>query len=133
MIKRTRPHCHASCSVTSFMVLWSLVVSVAEAQTPTGSRWWPSEWGPEDERGASHRITPARVVEAARLIQEGRIYSLGRLYEPGMPGFGNRHYSLTIPGRPTGGPLGPNQIVYNDELTCSAFLHRAREAVDEGQ
>jgi hypothetical protein len=70
MNKRTRPHCRVFCSVTALMVLWSLVVSVAEAQTPTGSCWWPSEWGPDDERGASHRITPDRVVEAARLIQE---------------------------------------------------------------
>lgn len=84
------------------------------AQTP--DTWWPSEWGPDDERGAANRITPERVVEAARLITEGRIYSLGRAYEPGMPSFGNRHYSLTLPGKPTGGPMGENQLVYNDEL-----------------
>jgi len=86
------------------------------AQTQPAERWWPSEWGPEDERGASNRITAERVVEAARLITEGRIYSLGRAYEPGMPSFGNRHYSLTLPGKPTGGPMGENQVVYNDEL-----------------
>jgi kynurenine formamidase len=50
------------------------------------------------------------------LIKEGRIYQLGRTYELGMPLFGNRHYSLTIPGLPTGGPLGVGQVVYNDEL-----------------
>ena len=33
-----------------------------------------------------------------------------------MPVFGKRHFSLTIPGRPTGGPDGTNRGVYNDEL-----------------
>ena len=88
----------------------------AAAQAPLDGPWWPSPWGAEDERGASNRITPERVLEAARLIREGKIYSLGRLYEAGMPGFGNRHFSLTIPGVPTGGPFGENRIVYNDEL-----------------
>ena len=33
-----------------------------------------------------------------------------------MPLFGNRHFSLTMPGLPTGGPQGTGQIVYNDEM-----------------
>ncbi|MDH3735366.1 MAG: cyclase family protein [Gemmatimonadota bacterium] len=78
--------------------------------------WWPSEWGAEDQRGAVNRLTPAKVLEAAALITNGRVYSLGRTYEPGMPLFGDRHYSLTLPGAPTGGPLGENAIVYNDEM-----------------
>jgi kynurenine formamidase len=86
------------------------------AQAQTDSPWWPSPWGADDERGASNRITPERVLAAARLIREGKIYSLGRTYEPGMPSSGNRHFSLTIPGVPTGGPFGENQLVYNDEL-----------------
>jgi kynurenine formamidase len=78
--------------------------------------WWPSEWGAEDERGAANRLTPAKVLEAAALITNGRVYSLGQVYEPGMPLFGDRHYSLTLPGAPTGGPLGANALVYNDEM-----------------
>ena len=42
--------------------------SPTHAQTPTGSRWWPSEWGPDDQRGAANRLTPAKVIEAAGLI-----------------------------------------------------------------
>src|SRR5262249_53792085 len=30
-----------------------------------------------------------------------------------------RHFSLTIPGRPTGGPDGQNRVVYNDELVSA--------------
>jgi kynurenine formamidase len=85
-------------------------------ETPIGAKWWPSEWGADDQRGAANRLTPAKVLEATRLIRTGKIYSLGRLYEHGMPVFGKRHFSLTIPGRPTGGPEGQNRLVYNDEL-----------------
>ena len=84
-------------------------------ETPIGPRWWPSEWGADDERGAATRLTPARTVAAAKLIQKGKVYSLGRVYEHGMPLPGKRHFSLTIPGRPTGGPDGKNRGVYNEE------------------
>lgn len=86
------------------------------SETPIGPKWWPSEWGPADQRGAANRVTPARVKDAARLIQAGKVYSLGRVYERGMPLSGNRHFSLTIPGSPTGGPSGKNQSVYHDDL-----------------
>src|SRR5262245_15349454 len=85
-------------------------------ETPIGPRWWPSEWGAGDQRGAANRLTPAKVLEANRLIRKGQTYSLGRVYEHGMPLPGKRHFSLTIPGRPTGGPDGQNRVVYNDDL-----------------
>jgi kynurenine formamidase len=88
----------------------------ALAQTPAGPEWWPSEWGPDDERGAANRITPASVLAASALIEEGRIYELGRPYEIGMPLFGNRHFSLTIPGLPTVITGAENGVVFNDEL-----------------
>ncbi len=88
----------------------------AAEDTPVGPAWWPSEWGAEDERGAMNRITPAKVLEAVSLIKEGKIYQLGRVYELGMPLFGNRHYSLTIPGVPTGSVDSENQVVWNDEM-----------------
>ncbi len=85
-------------------------------ETPIGSKWWPSEWGPADQRGAANRLSADRVKDAARLIQAGKVYSLGRVYEHGMPLPGKRHFSLTIPGSPTGGPSGKNQGVYHDDL-----------------
>ena len=95
-----------------FLFSWLVLgLTCMNLSAQTDDTWWPSEWGPQDERGASNRITAARIVEAARLITEGRIYSLGRVYEQGMPSFGNRHFSLTIPGKPTGGPMGANQVV----------------------
>src|SRR5262249_4158315 len=81
-----------------------------------GPKWWPSEWGPNDQRGAANRLTARHVQEASRLIRAGKVYSLGRVYEQGMPLPGKRHFSLTIPGSPTGGPAGKNQEVYHDDL-----------------
>jgi kynurenine formamidase len=89
---------------------------LSQDETPIGSKWWPSEWGAGDQRGAANRITPERVMAASRLIQKGKVFSLGRLYEHGMPLPGKRHFSLTIPGSPTGGPSGKNQGVYHDDL-----------------
>src|SRR5215210_6279355 len=54
-------------------------------ETPIGKRWWPSEWGADDQRGAANRLTADKVLEAKELITTGKIYQLGRAYESGMP------------------------------------------------
>jgi kynurenine formamidase len=98
------------------LVLLLSLTGAVSAQIPRGSQWWPSEWGPDDQRGAANRITPAKVLEAVSMIESGKIYELGRVYEQGMPLVGSRHLSLTIPGLPTSPASGPNGVVYNDEL-----------------
>jgi kynurenine formamidase len=90
-----------------------------QGANPLGKSWWPSPWGATDERGAANRLTPGKVLEAVRLIKSGKIYQLGRPYEQGMPHFGSRHFSLTIPTGQYGlahGPFGTNQLVGNDEV-----------------
>jgi kynurenine formamidase len=96
--------------------LWATRGSQEAARGPLAGRFWPSEFGADDQRGAANRITLAKVTSAARLVRTGQIYSLGRLYEHGMPIPGKRHFSLTIPGLPTGPPTGSNNMVSNDEL-----------------
>ena len=93
------------------------------AQTPAppatpAAPWWPSRWGQGDQAGASNWITPDKVLDAAKLIRDGKIYRLGRTYEAGMPLFGTRTFSVTIPGGPTGGPFGSNKLVYHDEFVA---------------
>jgi kynurenine formamidase len=106
--------------LTSLIVLIATGLTAgARAQTPAGPEWWPSKWGADDQRGAANLITPATVLKAAALIEEGRIYELGRRYEVGMPLFGNRHFSLTIPGLPTVEVPGENAVVFNDELVST--------------
>ena len=98
--------------LVSGLVLMGIVLYAAapSPETPIGARWWPSEWGADDQRGAANRLTAGHVQEASRLIRDGKVYQLGRRYEHGMPmPPGKRHYSLTIPGSPTGGPFGQQQ------------------------
>jgi len=76
--------------------------------------WYPSPWGPSDQRGAANRITPQKVLEAKGLITRGTVYQLGHVYESTMPLFGTRHFSLKIPQ--TFGPQGSNNLRFHDEL-----------------
>ena len=117
-MKPTTPHPAAYIFVLAGAIVLALLGlgAVMADDTPIGPKWWPSEWGADDQRGAANRLTPDKVLEARDLIQQGRIYQLGRIYEHGMPLPGKRHFSLTIPGLPTGAPTGANQIVSNDEL-----------------
>ena len=87
----------------------------AMTESEAAADFWPSRWGADDQAGASNWITPEKVMEAASLIETGDIYELGRQYRHGMPLFGNRTYSLTIPGAPTGGPF-PGGLVFHDEF-----------------
>lgn len=91
----------------------SLIFPISYTQTEQ-DKWYPSEWGTQDQRGAANRITPQKIVEALRLVKEGKIYQLGRVYEQEMPLFGTRHYSLRIPQ--TFGPLGKNNIYWHEEV-----------------
>ena len=104
--------------VALFVVPGLFGLAVAQ-ETPIGPVCWPSEWGPDDQRGAANRITPAKVMEAVSLIREGKIYQLGRVYEHGMSMPGKRHYSITIPGLPTYQPFADNQIIGNDEIVSA--------------
>src|SRR5262249_30832633 len=99
----------------NWLVLGQDKQPATEGETPMGAKWWPSEWGPDAQRGAANRLTADKVLAARDLIRTGKVYQLGRAYEQDMPIPGKRHFSLTIPGRPTGGPLGQKRIVHNDE------------------
>ena len=97
----------------------SAVASAKTTETPIGPKWWPSKWGKGDQKGATNYMTPAKTMEAAQLIKTGKVHSLGRVYEAAMPLFGNRAFSMRIPGSPTGGTFGENKIVWNDEFLCT--------------
>jgi kynurenine formamidase len=80
------------------------------------TKWWPSKWGAGDEKGAYNLITPKNVMRALKVAKTGKIYRLSYPYSNTMPKFGSRTFSIHIPGLPVGGPLGENQIVWNDEF-----------------
>lgn len=100
------------------VVAFALVICAgpALAAVEWPEKWWPSKWGAGDERGSFNTVTPKSVMKALKVPKTGKIYRLGRIYKHGMPLFGSRTYALHIPGLPAGGPLGDNQIVWNDEF-----------------
>ena len=87
---------------------------------PFDEHWWPTEWGSEDKVGAPNRTNPDTVLAALKLVKRGKTATLGKLYAADIPLVGNRNiWHLTIPGTPTGGPFGDNQVVYHDELVTT--------------
>ena len=93
---------------------------IAQAPALSDKPWWPHpRWGKDDVAGASNWITPAKVLDAAKLIKDGKIYRIGRVYEAGMPKFGERAFTMRIPGSPTGGPFGSNKLIYHDEFLAT--------------
>ena len=100
-----------------WVVLLLLVATTGRADdTPLRQKWAPSPHGADDQVGAVNFITAAKVLEGARLVTRGKVATLGKVYERTMPVFGGRSWNMHIPGKPTGGPLGHNDAVYNDEL-----------------
>jgi len=103
------------------LVRWFVSFAAVATATVLGNcalgqadNWYPSPWGPSDQRGAANRITPQKVLEAKGLITRGTVYQLGHVYESTMPLFGTRHFSLKIPQ--TFGPQGSNNLRFHDEL-----------------
>jgi kynurenine formamidase len=90
----------------------------AQAGVYWPEKWWPSKWGADDEKGSFNTITAQKIMSALKLVKNGKVYRLGRPYEKGMPLFGKRTYAIVIPGLPAGGPLGNNNMVWNDEFIC---------------
>jgi kynurenine formamidase len=99
-------------------LLLALVTTTAVSQTREEGPWWPHPiWGPDDQAGASNWITPEKVLQAVKLVETGTIYELGQVYDRDMPMFGERTFSLLIPGGPTyNEPFGENALIGNDEF-----------------
>ncbi len=56
------------------------------------------------------------VLKAVGLVKRGKVATLGKVYQQDAPFFGSRGWRMTIPGLPTGGPFGPQELIYNDEF-----------------
>jgi len=82
---------------------------------PLTENWAPGVWGADDKAGSVNWTTPAMVLKAAKLVKLGKVATLGKVYQQDAPAFGSRGWRMTIPGLPTGGPFGPQELVYNDE------------------
>jgi kynurenine formamidase len=98
---------------------------------PDDTPWWPSRYGPEDERGALNEITPDKIVAAARLVRTGRVYDLGRTLHADVPRFEGRFWRQTLvssahlinarrPGG-AGGGWGANRLNWITELVTGTL------------
>lgn len=101
-------------AATLLIVAGAMMLPSMKVASGQQADWYPSRWGADDQRGALHRLSPAKVLEARDLMTEGQVYALGRPYEVGMPLFANRHFSLRIPYQ--GAPLGENQFTYHEAI-----------------
>ena len=57
------------------LLLWAGMSQPAfaeEPKTPIGPKWWPSEWGAGDQRGAANRVTPEKTLQGTKLIAATR-------------------------------------------------------------
>jgi kynurenine formamidase len=90
--------------------------ALAANDAPLTEKWAPSEYGADDKIGAVNRTTAAMVLKAAKLVKQGKVATLGKVYQQDAPAFGSRGWRMIIPGLPTGGPFGKQELVYNDEF-----------------
>jgi hypothetical protein len=72
------------------------------------------------------------VLRALAEADQGKTYKLAHPYSADMPLFGARNFVLRIPAAPTGGPLGENNIVWNDESWRPRSARSARSSMASG-
>jgi len=85
------------------------------AERPASGPWWPSRWGADDELGAANLLTPANVLAAIAVVKQGAVADLAHPIEMGQPDFHNRVYMLISAGGPSGGPVGSQRYMFNEE------------------
>ncbi len=95
--------------------------SAAFAQTDCKKLVPPSPWGPNDQTGATNRITPAVTKAAAAEIQSGKVVTLTYPLTDGVPLFGTRFSKtiLTAVSLAPGASFGENELTYMEDTWLS--------------
>ncbi len=95
--------------------------SMAFAQTDCKTLVPASPWGPNDQTGATNRVTSAVTKAAAAEIQEGKVIPLSYPLVDGVPLFGTRFTKtiLTATTLAPGAALGENQLTYMEDTWLS--------------
>jgi len=81
----------------------------------------PSPFGPDDQTGATNRITPAVTKAAVSEIQEGKVIALSNVLVDGVPLFGTRFSKTVLSsfGLVPGAELGENKLTYMEDTWLS--------------
>jgi len=93
------------------------VVPAAMAQSDCKKIVPASVWGPNDQTGATNRVTSAVTKAAAAEIQEGKVVPMSYPLVDGVPLFGTRFTKtiLTATTLAPGAALGENQLTYMED------------------
>jgi kynurenine formamidase len=81
----------------------------------------PSPFGPDDQTGATNRVTPAVTLAAAKEIQTGVVTDMANVLVDGIPLYGTR-FTRTILSTfavTPGAELGKNKISYMEDTWAS--------------
>src|SRR6202047_4490294 len=94
---------------------------VANAQRDCKTLVKPSPFGPDDQIGATNRITPAVTKAAAAEIQTGAVVSMAYNLVDGVPLFGTRFTKtiLTTASLVPGAEYGKNRLTYMEDTYLS--------------
>lgn len=93
------------------------LVPAAMAQSDCKTIVPASPWGPNDQTGATNRVTSAVTKAAAAEIREGKVVNMSYPLVDGVPLFGTRFTKtiLTATTLAPGGALGENQLTYMED------------------
>lgn len=95
--------------------------SAAFAQTDCKKLVPASPWGPNDQTGATNRITPAVTKAAAAEIKDGKVIVMSYPLTDGVPLFGTRFTKtiLTAVSLAPGAAFGENELTYMEDTWLS--------------
>jgi kynurenine formamidase len=107
--------------VTVMLAALVASVPVALAQSDCSKIVPASPWGPNDQTGATNRVTPAVTKAAAAEIKEGKVVVMSYPLTDGIPLFGTRFTKtiLTATTLAPGAALGENQLTYMEDTWLS--------------
>src|SRR5216683_2592063 len=109
----------ASVLLSALALLGSLNVALAQSDCKTLVK--ASPFGPDDQTGATNRITPAVTKAAAAEIQTGAVIPLAYNLVDGVPLFGTRFTKtiLTSVALVPGAEFGKNKLTYMEDTYLS--------------
>jgi kynurenine formamidase len=109
----------AKAAVAAMVVIG--ISGTAFAQSDCKTLIQPSPFGPDDETGATNRITPAVTKAAASEIQTGEVIPLWNVLVDSVPLFGTRFEKtiLTSSSLVPGAEYGKNKLTYMEDTYLS--------------
>ena len=116
----TRSVNHSTVAMTTLalVAVWPPLTAGAQTTTTRQESCVPSRFGPADQTGNLHYVTPAKTLAATRLVTRGKAYRLGIETNKRTPAYPPRTFAITVvqPGQPLGAPIGPTRTTYNDDI-----------------